>query len=68
MNQQRQHAVARIAITLNLLRKYHARQIPETGKEIQYDIQQLSDSPNALKLWYKRRTDQENKSRKHHET
>ena len=59
MNQQRQHAVIKMDITLNLLQKYHRPHIPETGKEIQYDIQQLRGNPNTLKLWFKQRTEQE---------
>ena len=39
--QQRQHAVIRMDIALNLLQKYHDPIIPETGTQIQYDIQKL---------------------------
>ena len=44
--------------------KYHNPHIQETGKEIQYDIQQLRGNHNAMKLWPKRRTGQENLTRK----
>ena len=53
--QQRQHAVIRMDITLNLIQKYYKPHIKETGTQIQYDIQQLKDNPSKMDLWYKQR-------------
>jgi len=45
MEQQRQHAVIRMDITLNLMKKYHQKHKPESGTEIKYDIKQLRTTP-----------------------
>ena len=58
MQQQRQHAVIRMDITLKLLQNYHKPYIRETGQHIQYDIEQMEQEPEKLAKWYKQREKQ----------
>jgi len=53
--QQRQHAVIKMEITLNLLQKYHKPNIPESGNNIKYDIREMKTSHGKLNLWYQQR-------------
>jgi len=55
MQQQRQHAVVRMCITLRLLQNYHKPYMRETGQHIQYDIEQMKQEPEKLAKWYKQR-------------
>ena len=56
MLQRRRRETTRMYIMLNLLRKYHRPHIPETGKEIRYDIQQFKENPQTPNPWYRQRT------------
>ena len=48
MEQQRQHVVRQMNITLRLARHYHAKPCPETGIQVKYDIKDFREDTRKL--------------------
>ena len=55
MQRQKQLAVIRADTALSLLQNYQKPYLRETGKHIQYDIEQLKNEPGKLGKWFKQR-------------
>jgi len=62
MAQQRQHATIRMDATLKLMKNYHKKSPPETGKEIKYDFKKMREEPNKLEQWYKEEKEKQDPS------